>query len=112
MPIWLCLHGPRKALGVPPKCGTRSVLAALREQIGYTGSIEEAGQHISRVDFQRIPDGDYELFFVVRDPLARWASCWKNKCRDRHGGIARTHECIRGMSAKEFADYVLAGAPE
>lgn len=78
----------------PPKCGSSSI-----KQFIYMNEIDVLSlrQHQVRG----------EAYVVVRDPVSRFCSLWRDKCRD--GSPIR--EPIAGMSATELMDYIESGVP-
>ena len=78
------------AFGFCAKSGTSSLNVALAPYGGF---------------LRCVPTDQFERrVFVVRQPIERWASCWKNKCRD--GGKLAGHE-VNGMTTDEFLNYTM-----
>ena len=81
--------------GIPPKSGSSSIRKAILDE----------GYEYRRVD----PKSCENRIFVVRDPIDRFKSLWKNKCRD--GGKIRAskngdNHPVQGMSPEELFDYI------
>lgn len=80
----------------PPKCGSTAI-----KQFIYMHELDD------RVLSLRQNKVVGDLYFVIRDPLSRFCSLWKNKCRDEaYIGDAWP---IAGMSPTELMDYIESG---
>jgi len=83
------------AFGIPPKCGSSSVRAAIVS--------------LGKEYWPTPPTAVGRRVFVVRDPIKRFKSLWKNKCRD--GGKIRNKKGkedhpIAGMTPEELFEYI------
>jgi len=88
--------------GVPPKCGSSSVNAALQEAFGCENLV-----YCDDVRLLKTPPIAGRLIFVVRHPLDRFKSLWKNKCRD-NGKLAGHGTNLFGLTPAELFDYIRA----
>ena len=86
--------------GVPPKCGSSSVHAALQEAFGCENLV-----YCDNVRLLKTPPEGAPLVFVVRHPLDRFKSLWKNKCRD-NGKLAGHGTNLFGLTPAELFDYI------
>lgn len=78
---------PSTWLGVMPKCGSSSVRVAITRR--YTGSERFiVASKIPRELRSGVP-GRGQLLAIVRNPVARFCSLWRNQCRDGVPGVAR-----------------------
>ena len=85
-------------LGVPPKCGSSAVHACLQERYGVD-SLTNC-KDVGLVKHELVSG---RVIFVVRNPIDRFDSLWRNKCRD--GGKLLGHD-IDGMTPAELFGYI------
>ena len=89
-------------IGAPPKCGSSSVRAALQREFGVDDL-----RYCDDVALVKRALVTGDVVFIVRCPLARFKSLWRNKCRDN--GRLDGHD-LHGMTPDELFDYVTAPA--
>ncbi len=67
---------------------------------------------INEIECSYIPHNQVKgiSFFVIRDPVSRFCSLWRSKCRD-HGNIRHKH-ILYGMSPSELMDYIKSDAKD
>lgn len=92
---WLTDKSRRIAFGVPFKNGYTSVKKVLN---GPQGAVRIQPNHMK--NFRR-------KIFVVRHPLDRFLSLWRNKCRDRGSGTA-----VEGFTMEELYQRITTGQPD
>jgi len=55
-------------------------------------------------------EGLNNIYFVVRDPIQRFESLWRSKCRDRHNSHLKfpyhTWKTLRGATQEQLMDYI------
>ncbi len=94
---WLVVKEWDLVVGVSPKCGSGSIRAAIEAEGLDWWKRADPTKHANRV-------------FIVRHPLDRFQSLWRNKCRDggrlSKGGGRGMHEVI-GMTPEELFEYSL-----
>jgi len=98
----------RITLAVPPKCGSSSVYASLQKHFSVPG---EAGprqlvncQRVRLLKADLVPHR-HKIVFVLRHPLDRFRSLWRNKCRDG-GKLAAAADVLYGMSPEELFEFI------
>ncbi len=92
---WLTDRARKFAIGVPFKNGYTSVLKVLN---GQQAPIRIQPNHMK--NFRR-------KMFVVRHPLDRFLSLWRNKCRDYGSGAG-----VEGMTMDELWQRIITGQPD
>jgi len=92
---WLTDKSRKIAFGVPFKNGYTSVKKVLN---GPQGAIRIAPHHLK--NFPR-------KVFIVRHPLDRFLSLWRNKCRDYGSGTA-----VEGLTMEQLYQRIIDGAPD
>ena len=92
---WLTDRSRKYAFGVPFKNGYTSVKKVLN---GPQGAIRIAPNHLK--NFRR-------KVFVVRHPLDRFLSLWRNKCRDHGAGVA-----VEGFTMEQLFERIISGTPD
>lgn len=87
-------------LCVPPKCGGSSVMASLMSHYDVKALVDVP-------DITLIPPCSVStpVMQVVRHPVARFASLWRNKCRDK-GRLLGHQEALWGLTPAELLTYV------
>ena len=77
-------------LGAMPKCGTRSIRFAVAHKItGKTyNELLPSKIHGEFPWFKNIEPGSGHRTIVVRNPVDRFRSLWRNQCRDCSAGIS------------------------
>ena len=86
------------SLLAPPKCGSSSI-----KQFIWMNELEDSVMLIK----QHQSTG--EIYVVVRNPIDRFASLWRSKCRDKNN---LAHKEVHGMSPVELMDYIESGAKD
>ena len=86
-------------IGAPPKCGSSSIYDALQREFGVDDL-----RYCDDVALLKRELVSGPLVFIVRCPLARFKSLWRNKCRD--GGRLDGHD-VKGKTPEELFDYIL-----
>ena len=97
---WQYIREWDMVVGVCPKCGSGSIRAAIDA---------EGLEYWHRADPMEVS----RRVFVVRHPLDRFESLWRNKCRD--GGLVRvgkkiapgTFHQLDGLTPRELFEYSL-----
>lgn len=89
---WLTDRSRQVAIGVPFKNGYTSILKVLNAK---SAPIRIQPNHMK--NFRR-------KVFIVRHPLDRFLSLWRNKCRDRGAGVA-----VEGFTMQQLFDRILTG---
>lgn len=89
---WYTDRSREIAFGVPFKNGYNSVKKVLN---GPQAAIRIAPNHMK--NFRR-------KVFVVRHPLDRFLSLWRNKCRDRGSGVA-----VEGFTMRQLFERIVTG---
>ena len=81
-------------IGVAPKCGTRTIYKLLEN-----------------VNFYSAPNPDIRPVFIVRHPVERFSSLWKQKCRDgrRISTIDNPSNYAKDWSIDELLDHIERG---
>ncbi len=92
---WLTDKSRRIAVGVPFKNGYTSVKKVLN---GPRGAIRIQPNHMK--NFTR-------KVFIVRHPLDRFLSLWRNKCRDHGSGAG-----VEGLTMDELWQRIQNGQPD
>lgn len=92
---WLTDRSRRYAIGVPFKNGYNSVLKVLN---GPQAPIRIQPNHMK--NFPR-------KVFIVRHPLDRFLSLWRNKCRDYGGGVA-----VEGFTMEQLFERIQNGTED
>lgn len=92
---WLTDRSRKYAFGVPFKNGYTSVKKVLN---GPQAAIRIAPNHM-----KNFPN----KIFVVRHPLDRFLSLWRNKCRDQGSGCA-----VEGFTMEELYTRITTGQPD
>ena len=80
------------AFGVPPKNGTQSLKLALKDQ---------------DVLYRQGPPPGRKVF-VVRHPIERFNSLWRDKCKGKYPSVS-TGLPIHGMGVEQLAEYIFSG---
>jgi hypothetical protein len=94
---WFYFHDWEFTILAPPKCGSTAI-----KQFIYMNELDD------KVTSMRNKDVKGKAYFVIRDPLSRFLSLWRNKCRD--GAYIGKAWPIKGMSPSELMDYIEGGA--
>lgn len=93
-PRWLLVEPLNLCILVMPKCGALTVYGAIEKKL--TGKIPSNPARIAEDNpndcsfvwqqefLKRV---DIEKICVTRDPVDRFKSLWKNKCRDKTNGV-------------------------
>jgi hypothetical protein len=92
---WLTDRSRRYAFGVPFKNGYTSVKKVLN---GPQGAI--------RIPHNRMKNFSNRVF-IVRHPLDRFLSLWRNKARDHGKGVA-----VEGFTMQQLFDRIKTGTPD
>lgn len=93
---WFVVPDWNLTIAAPPKAGSSSL-----KQYFYECDMD----NVTMVPRYKVNTSS-EIFFVVRDPIDRFASLWRSKCRDKDNiGDYSVH----GMSLDELMDYIEAG---
>lgn len=99
------LHIPswKLTFAVPPKCGSSALYEALEAEFGV---VRTECAEIMMLSKALVPKG-YPTIAVLRNPIDRFRSLWRNKCRD-HGRIGKTgeHNAIFDMTPYELLTYM------
>lgn len=98
--VWLPQEN--RVLSVPPKCGSSAVYYALEET--FTRPLADAPNDVQVFKAKLIPP-TAQVTFVVRDPIDRFRSLWRNKCRDG-GKVAGFGTMLAGLTPEELFDLV------
>lgn len=85
------------------KCGCNAVKHALWSQMGGEGE-----PLMDYVTAQQIRIADWPVIAIVRDPVARVVSCWRDKIHHRWMPSLEIHGMFPGMDFGPFLDIVLA----
>lgn len=93
---WFYFKERNFSLGVPPKCGTGSV-----KQFIWMNELEN---DIISIEPNK---ATCDAYFVVRDPLDRFCSLWKSKCRDAMPSNHR--DTIKNMTPEELMNFIESG---
>ena len=91
---WLTNHKREFAFGVPPKNGCNSIRTALAATSQFPPLRTKPGDCKQRV-------------FVVRHPVDRFLSLWRNKCRDAERGLG-----IHNLSQVELFEHIKKAPPD
>ena len=89
-------------IGAPPKCGSSSIHAALQREFGCANLVDCPEVNLVK---RALVTGD--VVFIVRYPLRRFKSLWRNKCRDK-GKLAGHDGKLYGLTPDVLFDYVVA----
>lgn len=102
-PGWICVKDWKVAIGVAPKCGTRSILHAMMDWLQPGISYESAkaapskwrrndlGETYARFrcnEIHKVRSLNVPTVGIARDPVDRFASLWRCQVRDGLAGIA------------------------
>ena len=93
---WFVVPDWNITIAAPPKAGSSSL-----KKFFYESEMDNV-KMLPKCEVN--PNG--EIFFVVRDPVERFASLWRGKCRDRDNIKDRR---VYGMQPNELMEHVLAG---
>lgn len=91
---WFKIPAWDVTIAAPPKGGSSSL-----KQFMWMNEIECSYVAHNEVD-------NYNLFFVVRNPVSRFYCLWRSKCRDREN---IRHKEIHGMLPMELLNYIKSG---
>jgi hypothetical protein len=80
----------------PPKCGSTAI-----KQFIYMNCLDDEVLSLRHHDVRGKPH------FVIRDPVSRFCSLWRNKCRD--GAKIGDKWPIKGMTPNQLMDYIESG---
>jgi hypothetical protein len=108
-PRWLIVNDLAIAVLVMPKCGAQTVYSAIAKRLGVDLRRPAfIAQEISGCEFvwaQQLEQRfDLERICITRDPVDRFKSLWKNKCRDGTTGIPSE---LYGVSPDELLDAIV-----
>lgn len=92
---WLTDRARKFAIGVPFKNGYTSVLKVLNGQ-----------QAPVRIQPNHMKNFRHKIF-IVRHPLDRFLSLWRNKCRDHGSGVG-----VEGFTQEELWHRIQNGTPD
>lgn len=93
---WFVVPDWNITIAAPPKAGSSSL-----KQFFYESEMDNV-KMIPKCEV----NPNSEIFFVVRDPLDRFASLWRSKCRDENN-IKDYRVC--GMQPNELMQHILEG---
>jgi len=96
---WFYFKEENFSLGISLKCGTASI-----KQFVW---MNEQADNITSIEPRQVTD---DAYFVVRHPLDRFCSLWKNKCRDN--GSSRYKKLFADMSPVDLMDFIDSGVKE
>ncbi len=97
--IWYYFKDYEFIVMAPPKCGSSSI-----RQFIWMNEIED---RIIVLKHHQV-FGD-EIYAIIRDPISRFCSLWRSKCRDEE--IIRDKR-IHGMSLSELMTHIEGGAKD
>lgn len=96
--LWVYFPRQKVSLLVPPKCGTSSV-----RQFIWMNELENT---VKRIQHYQVTGN---IFFVVRDPITRFVSLWRSKCRNKENLLDKR---VHGMSPNELMTHIESGAKD
>lgn len=96
--VWFYFKEWKFTIMNPPKCGGSSI-----KQFIWMNELEDKIVHLMQNEAKKTPGENY---VVIRNPLDRFASLWKNKCRDKDN-IKDTE--IYGMSPNQLMTHIENG---
>jgi hypothetical protein len=93
---WFVVPDWNLTIAAPPKAGSSSL-----KQYFYESDMD----NVTMVPRYKV-NPDSEIFFVVRNPIDRFMSLWRGKCRDKDNiSDYRVH----GMQPDQLMDHIEAG---
>lgn len=98
--IWLPTES--RVLSVPPKCGSSAVYFAL--EASFTRPLADSPDDVQIFKAKLIPK-DALVTFVVRHPIDRFRSLWRNKCRDG-GRLKGFGSGLKGLSPEKLFELI------
>lgn len=96
--VWFYFNERDFVITAPPKCGSSSI-----KQYVWMHEIENQVSTPLHNDVKKMR---CDKFAVVRNPLDRFASLWKSKCRDR---MPVRSNAVHGMSPYELIQHINDG---
>jgi len=96
---WYYFKEQNISLMAPPKCGSSSI-----KQFIWMNELENDIMMIKHHEAR----GD--IYCVVRDPVDRFCSLWKGKCRDK--GHTRHNEHMHSLTPSRLMDFIESGVKD
>ena len=93
---WFVVPDWNLTIAAPPKAGSSSL-----KKFFYESEMD----NVTMIPHHEV-NPNSEIYFVVRDPLTRFESLWRGKCRDRDNISDRR---VYGMQPKQLMEHILAG---
>lgn len=91
-------------LAVPPKCGSSSVYTSLQTHFNVPNLAHARGVRLLK---SKLVWPDAHVVFVLRDPIDRFKSLWRNKCRDG-GKVMGADRALVGLTPSELLEFIKA----
>lgn len=96
--VWFYFNEWDFVITAPPKCGSSSI-----KQYVWMHEIDDRVSTPLHSDVKKM---HCDKFAVVRNPLDRFASLWKSKCRDK---MPVRNNAVHGMSPRALMEHIASG---